>query len=377
MPDLVFQVIDLACESADQSFFPPKVTLTTKSTTQIATLLGFSEYPGFESIPPKKYKTLTWNGTSEHQLWWVGPQGIGGIGPVAPEQIAGARIDYSGSSTIDSNGNYLTLYTKNISEMCSAVDSLISTLVPTSSGALTGYKFLGWSGPTVPAGHQKCTPPNIPYVFVSNEAIGKGNAAIQDSSGLWGSHQVSPSALVFRTDFIVNSATNATCTDTGGSQTGFPQFNTSPWEVIALFEPVPEGTVVDIAAHNQGSVWFFATPYWTNNYSADLSNEYTDAEALANAQIITGTSSVAENFPRTTGFISRFTSVIFTLKLSNLIVGSSYVVSVDLADLTSGTTTNKQYGITPTATTHSIVDIIPTPLAGHYLTVRNPKVIFA
>ena len=106
MSDITFSVIDTACQAADQSFFPPRVLMTTKSTTQIATVLGFDEY--IPSTPPKRYKTLSWDGSSEHQLWFPGntPGNTG-----QSYQIAGARFDYSGSSTIDLQGNYLQSWT--------------------------------------------------------------------------------------------------------------------------------------------------------------------------------------------------------------------------------------------------------------------------
>lgn len=352
--NLTFQCIDNACESADQSFFPPHIVLTARSTTQIATVIGFDEY--IPSTPPKRYRTLTWSGTSEQQLW---------NGPT--EQVAGARFDYSGSSTIDDHGNYTSFYTKNLSEMCNAADGLITTFLPGVSGGLENYAFSGWLGP---AGHEKCNPPGIPYSFVSNQAIARGDAALNDSSPLWGSKKPNPTVSNAQvSDFNVISSTMGFCLDAGGSP--------SNHDFIALFNPVPEGVVPPISNETEGTVWFFAGVVWDHDYTSELTNEYTDADALANAQVVTGNGTTAENFPRTSGYISRFTNVVFTLSCTNLIVGQDYLVSIDFWDSATAATTTRQYGVHADKTTHSIVDICPTPNAQHTLQVRNPRIAFA
>jgi hypothetical protein len=398
--------------------------MTTKSTTQIATVLGFSEYPDFASSPPKKYMTLTWQGTSEQQLFqpspppyllvdftttfqwlqdgagWRGPgsseiafdsvfgvwrisfQGSSGYtrpaapggpagtyskdfggpdfpptvivtGPTTPPttQIAGAKFDYSGSSAIDGSGNYTTLYEKNLSAMCTATKSLITCFL----GGLQPYVFTGWLGPS---GHQKCTPPGIPYDSVGNEAIGKGNSALLDSSAFWGSKAVGGGSLAKVSNFVVNSATGGTCVDSGTDT------------MLALFEPVPPGTPPGSA--------FSANVVFAHDYSSVLSDEYTDAMALTNAQVITGNGTTAQNFPRTTGFVSTFTNVVFTLACTNLISGENYTVSLDFSDLAAGVTIPKTYSFTADNTlTKTIIDTVPTPLSGHSTTVRNPKIAFA
>lgn len=362
MAAIQFSVIDLACESADQSFFPPKVTMTTKSTTQIATVLGFPEYPGFTSTPPKRYKTLTWEGTSEQQLWF--PANTLG-NPGAEYQVAGARFDYAGSSTIDSQGNYTSLYTKNLSTMCSATGGLITTLVTAPSGGLENYVFVGWFGPN---SNQKCTPPGIPYSFVANEAVGKGDLAISDSSSFWGSKAVALSGSKV-SDFNPISSTFGLCLDSGGDQ------NTNA--IIALFEPVPQGVVPPIDGAGQGTVWFFGGIVWAHDYSATLSDEYTDAEALTNAQVILGNGATAQNHPRTTGFVSTFTNVVYTLSISNLIPGSNYTVTVDIWNPGTGVTVPKTYSVSPVGTTQTIIDTVPVPPVGQSLQVRNPRIVFA
>lgn len=351
---LVFKVVDTNCEAAIQTSFPPAIKLSTSSVTKIATVLGFPEYPGFTSTPPKKYHTLTWDGTSEQQLWY---QGV---------QIAGAKFTYSGSSNIDTNGNYTSLYTKELSAMCTATGGLVTTLLPGVNGGLENYVFTGWLGPS---GHQKCPPPGIPYADIANQAIGKGPAALQDSSSFWGSKKPSVLSNVQVSDFNAIGATQGFCLDAGG--------NPSDATMICLFEPIVQGVVPVIDGTTEGTVWFFAGVVWNHDYISTLSNEYTDAEALANAQVINSNGATAENAPRTTGFISRFTTVTFQLQCSNLLVGTAYLVSYDLWDQTAGIITTIQLGFVAIAATKVINSSVPVPPVGHLVTVRNAKITFS
>ncbi len=118
-----------------------------------------------------------------------------------------------------------------------------------------------------------------------------------------------------------------------------------------------------------------------SDYSAVLSNEYTDAEALANAMSVVSNGATAQNLPRTTGFTSTTTGVAYTLNFTDLIVGEAYLSTVDLWDINVTTNasvhTPKSYGFIATATTHVIHDTVDLPAAGHITTVRLPTVSFA
>lgn len=359
---LTFKVIDTNCESATQSFFPPNIKLVTTSQTKIATVLGFPEY--IPSLPPKKYHTLTWAGTSEQQLWFP-EHSVGN--PGAAYQIAGSKFDYAGSSTIDGQGNYTSLYTKNLSSMCQATGNLVTTFLPGVNGGFENYVFTGWLGPTI---NQKCTPPGIPYSAVGDQAIGKGSAAIQDFSKFWGSKKPDPAVSNAQiSDFNPISSVDGFCLDAGGDK--------NDNAVICLFEPVVQGVIPGITGSTQGTVWFFGGIVWDHDYTSQLTGEYTDAEALANAQVINGNGATAQTFPRTTGFISSFTTVTFKLNCSNLLVNKDYLVSYDLWDQTAGTISTVQIGFTAVATTKTINGTVPTPANGHSITVRNPKIIFS
>lgn len=363
MSDITFQVIDLNCEKSDQSFFPPRISMTTRSQTKIATVLGFDEY--IPSVPPKRYKSLNWSGSSEHQFWYPGST-PGNSGP--DYQVAGARYDYSGTSTIDLHGNYVSLYKKDLFQMCNAVPvGAYNGLVPGILTAFEHYPIAGWIGPAI---NTLCDLPGVPYDFVADGAIGNGGAARMDSSNLWGSLKPNPNQNNFQvSNFQIVNSTEASCHDVNSDH--------NAQDMIVLVESLPLSVSRDIIGPEQGTVWFFAYVLWDHDYTATLTDEYTDADALSVARVINGNGATAQNMPRTTGFISSFTTVTFTLTCINLIVGQSYLVSYDLADLTAGTSSTVQLGFIAGQTTHSITASIPTPAAGHSVIVRNPKISFS
>lgn len=353
MSNITFSVIDTQCEAADQSFFPPRIRMITKSTTRIATVLGFSEYQGFESSPPKKYRRLTWDGTSEQTLF------------DGATQIAGAKYDYFGSSEIDLQGNYINLYVKQLSEMCTAADSLCMGLSATDSNpVVASYNLLGWIGPT---GNTMCPGTGIPYADQGDKAVARGQSAIYDSTPL--SSGISFINLGqfngFKKTFQIVSATQAQDISSG-TQT----------DVNVVRVPVACNTILTVN-HLVPPLGIFGILNWDHNYTATLDEEYTDADALANAKVIVGNGATAQNIPRTTGFVSTFTSVTYTLALTNLINGTSYIVSVDLWDSGTGLTTTVQYNVTATSSTQTITASIPNPAAGHTTTIRNPRIVFA
>jgi hypothetical protein len=399
-----FRLIDLACEAAVQTVYPPQVSMTSKSTTQIATVRGWSEFPGFESSPPKKFKTVSWSGSSEQQLWLSGVQ------------IGGAKLDWIGIDQIDSAGNITDKHQKLVSLMCDGDnnrsviigDTPNSAVIPSSPSNGYAAFFLGYDGtasvsvPNLVGPTQLCPTPNSPYLSVGDAAITSPfNSPQMDLYGLWGSDNYTGIRDFIGTALIsFDSNTTASSSDSGTDSVEM-----SPY-VPTLINPSAGTTIPNVTMPGGlqtviGTVGAFLQQFsfiqtasgrvprpadwtvtaqviFTNSYSAMLLNEYTDAEALTNARVITGNGSVAQNFPRTTGFVSTFTNVVFTLNAINLVENQNYLVSVDFFDLTSGTNTTKQYGFVGDATTkHTITDVIPTPVAGHSVQVRNPRIAFS
>ena len=329
MSAFTVDVIDTSCQQADQSFFPPKVTMTTKSTTQIATVLGYPEY--IPSTPPKKYHKLTWDGTSEQVT----------VAAADGSKVSDAKYVYSGTGEIDSKGNQISDYRKDFFTPCPS-----SNFLPTVNSIPNfGLNILkGYCRPTDP---KSCPVCQYPPVFKQNEA----------ANLIYDTPQQMLGAEVFST-----TPTTLTCGQGAGV---LISVDDGPGGVIG----VPQSTFNGFTG-----AWLLMTS--ANNYSATLSDEYTDSEALANAQVIISNGKTAENFIRTTGFVSRFTSVVYTLSLSNLIVGINYVVTVLFVDQ-SFVKSIRTYNVTATSTTATVIDVIPQPLPGNTTTLVSATVAFA
>lgn len=258
--------------------------MTTRSTTRIATVLGYPEY--IPSSPPKKYKTLTWSGYSEHAFW------VNGIG--TGTQLCGARYDYSGVGQIDSSGNKISDYVKELTALCVTPDITYPEFID------GGARMIGWCNPPDGLAGVGCSTCNGSMLDGGDWS----NDSIYDQSTLAHFTGSTPSS-----SFSVVDATHGLGSGTGtlGVEIGNP-----------LIE-----VLVPTCGRGFGNTIGQCT--WDNNYTSELTDEYTDAEALANATVINSNGATAENMPRTTGFVSRYTSVVYTLNLSNLISGKSYI----------------------------------------------------
>lgn len=120
---------------------------------------------------------------------------------------------------------------------------------------------------------------------------------------------------------------------------------------------------------------------YNHNFTQTLSDEYTEAEALANAITAASEGLAALNQPRTTGFVSRYTTCEYDLVCTNLLLNKAYVVTVTLIS-SDGTVVPRTYNFTTgtdeaTSKTHTITDTIPTPALGQFTLVSNPLIDFA
>lgn len=369
MPNITFQVIDVNCEQADQSFFVPHISLLTKSTTIIQSWLGYNEFVA--SSPPKKYKKITLTGSSTRVAFTA---------EQTPQQCAGASYVYDGVGEIDIHGNQLSNYTKKFYAQC-AKQYWPTEPLQTSPGAITTGgafpRFVGYCWPNDPNSCPVCDPNQANWNFISNQALGSPIADLQ-------AFLHNPGDVVMTsTSWSINDVFNAYLT----LDVNVPFSAT----VTGIHYNVTVGSttyLAEVAVTNPSNLTFpvefingIAGQYlvWTdtNNYSAVLSDEYTDADAAAAAQTIIGTSATAQNTPRGNTFFSRTTNVVFTLLCANLISGNDYLVTVDLWDQPANTHTTKSYGFTASSGTHSITDVVPTPAANHTITVKSPTIAFA
>lgn len=374
---ITFEVIDLNCQAADQSFFVPIVQLTAKSTTLYATLYGYSEFVN-PSIPPKKYRKVTVTGFSKR---------VGFTAEQTPRQCAGGKYIWSGFGEVDFKGNQIQQYAKNFYTECPKQfwpeEGLISLPGAVNTSVIlpefVAFCWTDWSSSCSSCDHDENN-----WIFIGNQAVG---SIVFDFAGFY---TLPVDVVSTQTTISVNVVHNEVTAILTGQPFNWELFGTSldnypvtvgsrTYDGRALITDPPNLVFPAVGLSDDG-VHFHIAQYInftdTSNHSAVLSEEYTDADALANATVVQGNGRTAQNIPRTTGFTSVTTNVVFTLNCSDLIVGRDYLVKVDLWNQTTNIHTTKSYGFTASQTTHSIVDIIPTPAAGHSITVQNPKIAF-
>lgn len=352
---IVFTVIDTTCESADQSFFPPRVAMQTKSTTEIATVYGYGEF--IPSNPPKRYHNITFTGISER---------IGFTAEPTPRQCAGGKYLFSGTGTIDVNGVQTSKYKKDFFAQCAKQFWPLEPLQINPNSMQTGGlvpRFVGFCWPDEPQSCLVCDPVETNWPFLGNVATNNP--------------QVDLSAFIYSPNVAVTTHTSFSVNDILISQTEIDAGLNFPKENLPTGQAPPNDFV------------FAAYVKWTdtNNYSAVLSGESTDAEAQANAKMISGTGATTQNSVQTTGLpalvgkVSITTNVVFTLFFTDLIPGNDYVATVDLWEQDPSSSfsqhTTRQYGFTAASPTNTITDVVPTPILGHTITVRNPTVTFS
>lgn len=374
---LTFDVIDTDCAQTDRSFFPPAVAMTTLSTTRIATVIG---YPGFTQqppnfqgnwdaqitygigdsvldlgvyyvalantvsepptlfpgvwgiVPPKRYHNLTWNGTSDQTAINI-PEGDN-----PSVQIAHAHYDYTGTGSIDTHGNQVSTYSKLFSQWCPDSSRWPRNIVIPNEGpgVLKGYCF-----DADPNTCQECFDPAEPSGDVASNSI-------QDWS-----------------DFVRGNL--PTLID----QTHFNVIR-GPETVLALLDPNQVAGWIFPTINDITGPWCFVTAQ--HNYTGTLDTEYTDSEALSVAVTFNSLGNTSETTPRTTGYTSRFTSVVYVLNCTNLVVGQDYTVRVQIYNTRTGASSIKTYSFTAFSTTNSITDSVPMPVKGQPLQVRNPVI---
>lgn len=342
---VTFQAVDLGCVDPGKEFFTPRIALTTQSVTTIATILGFAEYAGVgitPSVPPKKYKTLTWTGTSEQWgLTWNFSLPCGR-----------AKYEWSGSSTIDLHGNYLSKYVKLFSADCPNPGGS----PPVSNNDWPNFLFAsgGFPGSN-----------GIPQVFKGYCWAADPDSCPTCDDTLKPIGDVSPNLALDNSDFLGPGNIGATTiTATSIATNGGAAFT-------MMLDPA------DVQGFPTANVNGITGPWIrlqaTDAYSASLSNEFTDAEALSAALVFSSNSKVAEARPRTTGFVSTWTTVNYTLTFSNLLVGEDYVAEVTLRN-DNGSIVTVQYDFQAIETTHTIAAAVPTPADGHTIEVRAATV---
>lgn len=388
---IVFEVIDQECQAADNSFFIPQVLLTGRSTTKFATVVGFPEF-GTPSTPPKKYLTATLTGTSER---------IGFTTEQTPRQCAGAKYVYNGVGQFNFQGNITSKYTKNFFAQCAKQFWPFETLQALPGAITTGNppaRFVGFCWTDWNKSCGVCSSIEANWTLIGDLAINHQNSLFLDLAGFM---HLPSDVVTTPTTWSLNTVFHGITTIGIDTQYDAELFGTdlnnyqvavgsTTYSARAVVTNPPNLEFPATALGENSSNLFIGTYINftdTSNYSAVLTDECTDAQALASAVPVIGTGTVAQNQPRTTGFTSIFTDVVFTLNCRNLVSGKDYVVSVDLWDKTidvnpetgepATSTTTRQYVFTATGGTHAITDTIPTPDPGHTIQVKHPTIQYS
>lgn len=388
---VLFEVVDVDCEQADRSFFIPNVTMSAQSTTTFATVYGWSEF-GTPSTPPKKYRTITVTGFSKR---------IAFTAEQSPNQCAGAEYVWDGVGQVDLKGRVVSKFTKKFFAQCNKQfwpPEPLQTLPGAINTASLGSTFVGFCWSQVTQSCPTCDPNEANWAFLGNQAQSQPESIQTDLGGFL--HDPN-SVVITSTSLALNDIFPAITSIVipGESFTGTLFGTDSDNYTVTVGSRTYTGRAVVSdppilqfpAVALNGGTGFIIGQYInftdSNNHSAVLTDEYTDALALANADVVTGTGKVASNLPRTTGFTSVYTTVVFTLTCHNLISGRNYVVSVDFSDTTADVNpetgehglvvTTKQYPFTAASGSNIIIDAVPTPAAGHYIQVSNPRIAFA
>lgn len=341
-------VIDTDCEELNRTFFPPRVTLTGLSTTRIATVKGYREF--IPSVPPRMYKKLSWEGTSQQTAFILPSSNIAFIDgraiPISlplgvPATVANAKYEWSGVGEIDNTGQQVSKYQKLFSAMCHPDRAAWGTDWPAFSTSRVNPVFPGGVVPNVLKGYCLDSDP---------KSCGTCSLSLQGD--------VADNSIFDGSDFL--RSTNSSVLTALSFEARYTT-------------PITQGVIGLTQVEQDFEIAYLQA---VHNYSATLSDEYTDAIALANAEVFNTNGLTAENKPRTTGLVSSFTTTIYQLRFTNLLAGEDYTATVTLAD-SNGARTVRTYDFTAIDVTHTISDSIPNPAAGHSITARNPFVRFA
>lgn len=353
---LTFEVADTTCEQLEASDIKPRVAMITSSTTRNLRWLGWQAFNG----EPRRFKKLTWTGECEQ---WAYP-----FGSPTFEECCRAKYIWNGSSEITVTGVQISWYTKDL--FTRAGDGRVQPYpysILRAGGTENLGELIGYCWDADPKSSNDCDSTNLtPAGDVSTNSI--YDTAITFSSGV-------ENPVVTATTF------SQTGTRTWDTLVGWiltpsgPNGNFQPQTPIA-----PQGFPQYVLNEELGP-WIHLTT--VANYAGLLSEEYTDAEALANAVTYTSNSPVAENRPRNFSsttiedwFRAKVTDVTYSLNCTRLIVGRNYKVQVSLYR-SDGHLTIASTIFTATSDTHVVVGTIPTPPANMYTIVKYPVIAFA
>jgi len=355
---VVFDVVDTNCQAQAESVLPPRIFMTTVSRTAIKTKRGWPKWTGYDGT---LWKTATFTGESTQTAF---PALAGTIdGP----QCGGAKYEMSGWDEIDEYGRHLSQHVMELFVECNNDPPQLFTteLLPTGDAFLeltpSVPTLLGYCWATDPLSCPSCNHDDNTWLDAGNRSI-------------FGAPDFPRGIINLNTSVITDFVKSISGHNEFGQEFGLTIDPTPPRETF------PTNTQNGFYVSAFPFVVLLADGAW----SVTLSNEYTAADANNSAIRYTSNGPVAENYPNYNTFTrdtflnvsSRTTEVTYALNCINLIVGRDYIVSVQYRD-SSGAIASVSTTFTANDRTQSIVQVIPTPAAGHNIRVLNPRIRFA
>ena len=346
--DIKFQVIDTTCESLNESYFTPGISLTTVATTITRTRRGFPDYVTGATL----YKRATYSGYITQIAY---PQYNYDANDYI--QCAGAKYEYGGYDEIDVFGNVTSRHTKVLSSMCSS--STPAVYLPVYNWSTNTYDLVGASYLPVLLGYCWTDDPGSCPTCDADETTwnSEGNKAIfgrNDYPNLMAGPAISGTADTNSSSGTTNYGTLVL------NRTGFPTNDAG-----------------GVFAANLGFFQVSATADW----SIVLSDEFTGADAISGQQVTIGAGKSTENKPLSRSWWfnsvyneqSRLVTLDFTMSCSNLVAGRSYIASYELWD-SDGSHTHHAATFTAAGTTYSVTGSVGIPASGHSATIKNIRI---
>lgn len=425
---IVVGVIDTECDQTTRLFFPPRVSLTTVSTTKVGTLLGFSEYA--PSTPPLYYKRLTWSGYSEQRLYaeimqYTSKAAALNLGPGIPFDVIVqptlpaelntwvfiydptlTRIKgiFTVVSTVPAPGDPLSqrLTLMSLTADSNTIPSGSLVVVHKSQIGGARYDYVGASEINIAGTYLSYYQKNLSEMCAladglvtsllsegtPNNAFPFGFKGWCGPSGYELCHPcANPYTVIGDMSLKIGEAAKSDTSNLWGTRT---QLVGAPVARFAVTSQTSAGCKEDgtsfLASYNKPfSALAPGVPYpgtnftghllFDHNFTAVVDEEYTEAAAISVAKVYPGNGSVA-NHTRSGRNIQQ-TTVDFTVTVSNLLHNTDYVLSYQFIDFTGGifpVVINFNSGASDTYIT---TGNIPVPPVGHSIQIKNPTIKFA
>jgi hypothetical protein len=347
-----FEVIDTTCENSNQSYFTPLVSTTSTSQTTVRTRRGYEEYINSTGA---LYKKVSFTGYARQRAY--------AVNTYSPLSYAGgAEYLYSGSSEINNLGQFISSHRKDLYVNCLAAPKL--HLWDIFANLSWVNWLLGYCWPADPTTCPTCSTDEADWFFKQNDATHSHDDKARDIIAADAVSSISPTSYS-----VVVPAGGTSVPMYLGSQPDFPNNYPNPINF-------------PLSSLN-GIVWYYVQLRSEIDYTATLSNLFTDQDAINGQVQYYSNGRTSENRPNyvswTQDFIynvsSRTTTANFTINCSNLVDGESYTVRYEFWR-NDGQVTLQTVVFTASGTTHTINGSLPTPTAGRTITLKNVRIAY-